>query len=119
MGGGEMNPYFSTDLAEVTLGLALLGGVLLVAVRIGRNPLASIWGRRFTRTGLDEAASRFGWLSLTLAAFNVALAHAGPVIGFSTYFYAKLLIEMPISGFAAWWITYRLQDFRIDPPRKA
>lgn len=110
-----MNLNFSTDLAAVTLGLA----VLLVGVLIGRNPLAPIWGRQFTQAALDDATFRFGWLSVALALFNVVLADAGPTIGFPTYFYAKLLIEMPFSGFAAWWITRRLQDFRIDPPRKA
>ena len=103
----------------MTLALAMVGAVLLIGTRLGLDPLVLGIGRRFTRAGLDQAAIRFGWLLLMSAAIGIALALAVPTIGFSAYFYAKLLIVTPISGLAAWWITRRLHDFRIDPPRKA
>lgn len=112
-----MNPYFSDDFLFVTIGLASLGGALLISSWVGRNPLELVWGRQYAKPALDQAANSFGWLLLLLAAINLVLAFAGPAVGFRAYITTKLLIVMPISGMAAWWIGRRLSAFRIDPPR--
>lgn len=108
------SPFLPSDFEVITLGQALLGAALLMGTRLGHNPLSLVWGHWFVRDGLDQAPTRFGWLLVLLAGFNLLLSIAGPIFGFAAYFYAKLLIVMPISGVAAWWIGRRLRHFRID-----